>query len=103
MASLAAAHAGCAGEELLVCSTGMIGVELPMALIRQNMGNIKLSADGGPEFARAIMTTDTRPKEIAVAVDVDANPNHILPIEEYSRWCIHLKFDRNRVGCSRVG
>lgn len=70
MASLAAAHAGCSGEELLVCSTGMIGVELPMALIRQNMGNINLSTDGGPEFARAIMTTDTRPKEIAVAVDV---------------------------------
>ena len=71
MASLAAAHAGCGGEDLLVCSTGMIGVELPMALIRQNMGNVKLSPDGGPEFARAIMTTDTRPKEVAVSVDVD--------------------------------
>ena len=71
MASLAANHAGCSDDDLLVCSTGMIGVELPMGLIRQNIGNIKLSADGGPEFARAIMTTDTRPKEIAVAVDVD--------------------------------
>ena len=71
MASLAAAHTGCEGEELLVCSTGMIGVELPMALIRQNIGNIRLSADGGPEFARAIMTTDTRPKEVAVSTDLD--------------------------------
>ena len=71
MASLAAAHAGCGGDDLLVCSTGMIGVELPMALIRQNMGNVKLSPDGGAEFARAIMTTDTRSKEVAVSVDVD--------------------------------
>ena len=71
MASLAAAHVGCDGEDLLVCSTGMIGVELPMALIRQNMGNIRLSADGGAEFARAIMTTDTRPKEVAVSTDLD--------------------------------
>ena len=70
MASLAAAHAGCDVEELLVCSTGMIGVELPMALIRQNIGNIRLSADGGPDFARAIMTTDTRPKEVAVSADL---------------------------------
>ena len=70
MASLAAAHARCEGEELLVCSTGMIGVELPMALIRQNIGNIRLSADGGPDFARAIMTTDTRPKEVAVSADL---------------------------------
>ena len=70
MASLAAAHAGCGDEELLVCSTGMIGVELPMALIRQNIGNIRLSADGGPDFARAIMTTDTRPKEVAISADL---------------------------------
>ena len=71
MASLAADHVGVGAEEVLVCSTGMIGVELPMALIRQNMGNIKLSAQGGHEFARAIMTTDTRPKDMAVSLDVD--------------------------------
>ena len=41
-----------------------------MALIRQNVGNIRLSADGGPDFARAIMTTDTRPKEGAVSADL---------------------------------
>ena len=32
------------------------------------MPRIELSASGGPDFARAIMTTDTRPKEVAVAV-----------------------------------
>jgi glutamate N-acetyltransferase/amino-acid N-acetyltransferase len=54
---------------MLVCSTGVIGVELPMALIRQNIGNVGLSADGGGDFARAIMTTDTRAKEIAVSFE----------------------------------
>ncbi len=69
MAALAAAHAGVDPEQVLVCSTGVIGVELPMALIRQNVGSIALGAGGGAEFARAIMTTDTRPKEFAVSLD----------------------------------
>ena len=70
MAALAAGHAGVDAEQMLVCSTGLIGVELPMALIRQNIGNVELTENGGAAFARAIMTTDTRPKEIAVSVDV---------------------------------
>jgi glutamate N-acetyltransferase/amino-acid N-acetyltransferase len=69
MAALAAGHAGVEPEQVLVCSTGIIGVELPMALIRQNIGNVALSADGGGDFARAIMTTDTRSKEIAVSFE----------------------------------
>ena len=68
MAELAAAHAGVDADQVLVCSTGVIGVELPMALIRQNVGNVALSSGGGTDFARAIMTTDTRPKEFAVSV-----------------------------------
>ena len=71
LASLAAGRVGVAPEEMLVCSTGMIGVELPMALIRQNVGNVDVSADGGALFARAIMTTDSRPKEIAVSLEID--------------------------------
>lgn len=70
MASLAATHVGVAADEMLVCSTGMIGVELPMALIRRNVGNIELTRDGGRDFARAIMTTDTRLKDVAVSVDI---------------------------------
>ena len=70
MASLAAGHIGVAADDVLVCSTGLIGVELPMALIRQNIGNVQFDEDGGHQFARAIMTTDARPKEIAVSVDV---------------------------------
>lgn len=71
MVALAAQHAGAKPEEMLICSTGMIGVELPMALIRENLPKIKVKPDGGDEFARAIMTTDTRAKQIAVAVDIE--------------------------------
>ena len=70
MAALAARHVDCAEDDILVCSTGMIGVELPMALIRQHVSNIKLSLDGGSKFAKAIMTTDTRSKEVAVSIDI---------------------------------
>ena len=72
MASLAARHVGVRPDELLVCSTGIIGMELPMALIRRNIGNVKVGADGGTSFARAIMTTDTRPKEMAISVELDS-------------------------------
>ena len=54
-------------EEVLIGSTGIIGVELPMALIRAGLGRTELSADGGHRLARAILTTDTRPKEGAVS------------------------------------
>jgi glutamate N-acetyltransferase / amino-acid N-acetyltransferase len=52
-------------EEVLVLSTGVIGVPLPMGKL---LPGIKvaaqaLSAEGGADAARAIMTTDTRPKE----------------------------------------
>ena len=67
LASLAAGHVGVEGKELYVASTGMIGVELPMALIRQNITNITLSDDGGSSFAKSIMTTDSKHKERAVS------------------------------------
>ena len=62
MTALAAGHAGVDAEQMLVCSTGLIGVELPMALIRQNIGNVELTDHGGADFARSMMTTDTRPR-----------------------------------------
>ncbi len=70
MTSLAANMLGIAADEVLVASTGLIGAEMPMALVRQNIGNIDVTAQGGPEFARAIMTTDSRPKEVAVSVEM---------------------------------
>ena len=69
MTQLAEAHAGVGTGEMMVASTGVIGAELPMALIRNKMGEIDLTDDGGPAFARSIMTTDSRPKYIAAQFD----------------------------------
>lgn len=71
MTALAAAHVDVDAEEVLIGSTGLIGVELPMALVRQNLGNIALFDEGGNRFARSIMTTDTHPKEVAVSTQID--------------------------------
>jgi glutamate N-acetyltransferase/amino-acid N-acetyltransferase len=71
MAELAAGGIGVSSEEVLVASTGVIGLPLPMALIRAGIDQIVLSGDGGHELARAMMTTDTLPKEAAVAVSID--------------------------------
>ncbi len=71
MTSLAAAHVGVEAEDLCVASTGMIGVELPMALIRQSIGGVELREDGGEAFARSIMTTDSRPKYVAAGFEAN--------------------------------
>ena len=68
LTALAAEHVGVNAEDMLVCSTGMIGIELPMALLRQNIGNVGMSAGGGHAFARSIMTTDTVHKDLAVSL-----------------------------------
>jgi glutamate N-acetyltransferase/amino-acid N-acetyltransferase len=68
MAALAARKLGVLDEEFAVCSTGVTGVLLPLEKIEAGVPRIELSADGGPDFARAIMTTDTVSKEVAVAV-----------------------------------
>jgi glutamate N-acetyltransferase/amino-acid N-acetyltransferase len=54
--------------EVLVCSTGVTGQLLPMDLIKENIKKITVSRGGGHDLARAIMTTDTVPKEAAVSV-----------------------------------
>ena len=73
MADLAAWDIGLSSEDILVASTGMIGKPLPMELIRVGVGQIVLSREGGHELARAMMTTDTVPKETAVAVKAGDN------------------------------
>jgi glutamate N-acetyltransferase/amino-acid N-acetyltransferase len=77
MTALAGQRTGLTPEEVLVCSTGVIGVELPMSLIRSGIDQIQLSSDGGHAVARAMMTTDTRPKEMAVSFELDGRPVHI--------------------------
>ena len=71
MADLTAAKLGVDPDEVLVASTGVIGVQLPMEKIRAGIAAIDLSADGGASAARAIMTTDLRPKERAVCLQID--------------------------------
>jgi len=70
MAKLTAAKLGISLEEVLVASTGVIGVPLPMDKIRTGIPKIKPTRGGGHDFCRAIMTTDTRLKELAVQVDL---------------------------------
>ena len=62
----AAQRAGVEAEDVLVCSTGVIGHYLPMDKLEAGVKAIELSRDGGAALARAIMTTDTRPKSAAV-------------------------------------
>ena len=69
MSVLAGNKLGVAAEDVLIASTGVIGVELPMARIRTGIEEVEVTEDGGPLMARAILTTDTHPKEIAVSFD----------------------------------
>ena len=68
MSGLAAEKIGASPEDVLVASTGVIGEQLPMELIRTGIGKISLSNDGGHSLVEAMMTTDTVPKEVAVRV-----------------------------------
>src|SRR5205085_6685934 len=57
-------------EDVLVCSTGRIGVSMPMKNVERGIRacapRIARSTSNAREVAEAIMTTDTRRKEIAV-------------------------------------
>ncbi|HLB36924.1 MAG TPA: bifunctional glutamate N-acetyltransferase/amino-acid acetyltransferase ArgJ [Gemmatimonadales bacterium] len=58
---------------MLVLSTGVIGVQLPVERIERAVQRAakSMSPAHGPEIARAIMTTDTRPKHLAVRVETN--------------------------------
>jgi glutamate N-acetyltransferase/amino-acid N-acetyltransferase len=58
---------------VLIAATGVIGVPLPMDKVRAALPRLvkALSPQGGRAAAEAIMTTDTRPKEAALRVDVN--------------------------------
>lgn len=71
MADLAASRFGVAPEDLLVASTGVIGVPLPMDKLQAGMEQLGISHSGGHEAAQCIITTDTRRKETAVEVSGD--------------------------------
>jgi glutamate N-acetyltransferase/amino-acid N-acetyltransferase len=70
-AAKAAELLGLAPAEVLVLSTGMIGVPLPLAKVLAGLEHAaaSLSPDGGAEAASAILTTDTGPKEAVAKGD----------------------------------
>jgi glutamate N-acetyltransferase/amino-acid N-acetyltransferase len=72
MARLVAEKLGLSTEDVMVASTGVIGIPLPMERVRAGIRRIVFTREGGHELARAMMTTDTFSKEIALSVDSEA-------------------------------
>jgi glutamate N-acetyltransferase/amino-acid N-acetyltransferase len=74
MASETARLVGCPVDQVLVASTGVIGVALPMDKIRRSLPDALNALGGGEDrganAARAIMTTDPFPKEAAARIPV---------------------------------
>ncbi len=72
MVKLTASAFGISEDEVLVCSTGVIGEPLPMEKIASGIKKLKeYLVEDDLSFAEAIMTTDSFPKRKAVEVDVD--------------------------------
>ncbi len=71
MTEYAASKLGLENELVLCSSTGIIGRQLPIEKIQAGVQAIELSADGGYAFSEAILTTDTRPKRIALEFEID--------------------------------
>lgn len=67
MVSRVAKGLGCPFEQVLVCSTGVIGVKLPMDKVRAGidaaLAALSSEPEAGRNFLSAIMTTDAFPKE----------------------------------------
>ncbi|MBQ2410586.1 MAG: bifunctional glutamate N-acetyltransferase/amino-acid acetyltransferase ArgJ [Selenomonadaceae bacterium] len=72
MAALAAAEVGCASDEVLVGSTGIIGVNLPMDKLEAGIkaAAAELSEDGSKNAGNAIITTDTYSKACSCEVEI---------------------------------
>jgi glutamate N-acetyltransferase/amino-acid N-acetyltransferase len=62
---------GAASEQVLICQTGLIGIPFPIETVEPRLAAIVHAcggdSDAGAQAARAIMTTDTVPKEVVVA------------------------------------
>jgi glutamate N-acetyltransferase/amino-acid N-acetyltransferase len=60
-------------RQVLVCSTGRIGVPLPIEKMEATIADLPkaCSAKGSLAAAKAIMTSDTKPKEIAVEFELE--------------------------------
>src|SRR6266568_3145748 len=74
MAQAAEQAASLPPRTVLVLSTGVIGVPLPLPQIADGLRDaaLRLAPEGGVDAASAIMTTDTRPKHCAVRFETPA-------------------------------
>jgi len=68
-AASAARKLGISKDSVLVASTGVIGTQMPMDRVKAALKRLELAPNGGHDLVRAMMTTDTFPKEIAVSVE----------------------------------
>lgn len=75
MVAIAAKELGIAVDDMLVCSTGRIGLPMPMdrvlSGIRDAAGKLSGSREAAANAAEAIMTSDSVSKEVAVAFELD--------------------------------
>jgi glutamate N-acetyltransferase / amino-acid N-acetyltransferase len=74
MCALAADGLGVAASDVLVCSTGLIGIPMPMAPVEAGVpklvGELAPGTDAGHRAAQALMTTDTVRKESVANADL---------------------------------
>ena len=86
MAALAAAEVGCASDEVLVGSTGIIGVNLPMDKLEAGIkaAAAELSEDGSKNAGNAIITTDTYSKACSCEVEIGGQAVHFGAIAKGS-------------------
>jgi glutamate N-acetyltransferase/amino-acid N-acetyltransferase len=75
MADAVGTAVGCDPGAVVVSSTGVIGVPLPLDTVLEGISGAAaaLNPDGGPSAAQAILTTDTFAKECAVSLTVDGH------------------------------
>lgn len=69
--ALVAEGLGCRPEEVLVCSTGLIGIPLPFDALLSGISPVLAARDenGFPHAALAMMTTDISPKDVIHTAD----------------------------------
>ena len=81
-AAAVARELGCRAEQVLVCSTGVIGVPLRVERILRAVPGLACATQDAPEafrqLTRAIMTTDTRPKWAAASCRIGGRPVRLL-------------------------
>jgi glutamate N-acetyltransferase/amino-acid N-acetyltransferase len=71
MAELTADTVGCAPQNVLTASTGVIGIPLPMDKIQNGLAQMTPRKDGGTAAAEAIMTTDTISKQAEAIININ--------------------------------